>query len=108
MILLNPGPVNLSDRVRNALLRPDLCHREVEFFQLQSRIREQLLQVYQLESDRFAAVLLTGSGTAAIEAMVTSLVPQDGKLLVIENGVYGERIAKIAKIYRINYTGLQH
>ncbi|MBD0261651.1 MAG: 2-aminoethylphosphonate--pyruvate transaminase [Tolypothrix sp. Co-bin9] len=108
MILLNPGPVNLSDRVRNALLRPDLCHREVEFFQLQSRIREQLLQVYQLESDRFAAVLLTGSGTAAIEAMVTSLVPQDGKLLVIENGVYGERIAKIAKIYRINYTRLQH
>lgn len=108
MILLNPGPVNLSDRVRNALLRPDLCHREVEFSQLQSRIREQLLQVYQLESDRFAAVLLTGSGTAAIEAMVTSLVPQDGKLLVIENGVYGERIAKIAKIYRINYTRLLH
>ncbi|MBW4607688.1 MAG: 2-aminoethylphosphonate--pyruvate transaminase [Hassallia sp. WJT32-NPBG1] len=108
MILLNPGPVNLSDRVRNALLRPDLCHREVEFSQLQSRIREQLLQVYQLESDRFAAVLLTGSGTAAMEAMVTSLVPQDGKLLVIENGAYGERIAKIAKIYRINYTRLQH
>jgi 2-aminoethylphosphonate-pyruvate transaminase len=108
MILLNPGPVNLSDRVRNALLRPDLCHREVEFSQLQSKIREQLLQVYQLESDRFAAVLLTGSGTAAMEAMVTSLVPQSGKLLVIENGVYGERIAKIAKIYQINYTRLLH
>ncbi len=108
MILLNPGPVNLSDRVRNALLRPDLCHREVEFSQLQSRIREQLLQVYGLTGDRFAAVLLTGSGTAAMEAMVTSLVPRNGKLLVIENGVYGERIAKIAKIHAINYTRLQH
>ncbi|MEH2278230.1 MAG: 2-aminoethylphosphonate aminotransferase [Nostoc sp.] len=108
MILLNPGPVNLSDRVRNALLRPDLCHREVEFSQLQSRIREQLLQVYGLESDRWAAVLLTGSGTAAMEAMISSLVPKDGKLLVIENGVYGERLSKIAKIHSINYITLSH
>ncbi|MEH1886539.1 2-aminoethylphosphonate aminotransferase [Nostoc sp.] len=115
MILLNPGPVNLSDRVRNALLRPDLCHREVEFSQLQSRIREQLLQVYGLGSvgvarhrNRWAAVLLTGSGTAAMEAMISSLVPTDGKLLVIENGVYGERLSKIAKIHEINYITLSH
>lgn len=108
MILLNPGPVNLSDRVRKALLLPDLCHREVEFSQLQTKIREQLLQVYDLESDRWAAVLLTGSGTAALEAMVSSLVPREGKLLVIENGVYGERISKIAKIHDINYITLQH
>jgi 2-aminoethylphosphonate-pyruvate transaminase len=115
MILLNPGPVNLSDRVRNALLRPDLCHREVEFSQLQSRIREQLLQVYDLEGvgvaqprHRWAAILLTGSGTAAMEAMVSTLVPRNGKLLVIENGVYGERISKIAKIHDIDYITLSH
>ncbi|NJM72395.1 MAG: 2-aminoethylphosphonate--pyruvate transaminase [Scytonema sp. RU_4_4] len=108
MILLNPGPVNLSDRVRNALLRPDLCHREVEFSQLQSRIREQLLQVYDLPRERWAAVLLTGSGTAAMEAMVTSLVPRNGKLLVIENGVYGERLSKIATIHGIEYVTLHH
>ncbi|MCF2145612.1 hypothetical protein IQ276_003900 [Desmonostoc muscorum LEGE 12446] len=46
--------VNLGDRVKNALLRPDLSYREVEFSQLQSRIREQLLQVYDLEGDRWA------------------------------------------------------
>ncbi|MDZ8241772.1 MAG: 2-aminoethylphosphonate aminotransferase [Nostoc sp. ChiQUE01a] len=115
MILLNPGPVNLSDRVRNALLNPDLCHREVEFSQLQTRIREQLLQVYDLEGvgvaqprHRWAAVMLTGSGTAAMEAMVSSLVPKNGKLLVIENGVYGERISKIAKIHDIDYITLSH
>jgi 2-aminoethylphosphonate-pyruvate transaminase len=108
MILLNPGPVNLSDRVRNALLRPDLCHREVEFSQLQSTIREQLLQVYDLPMEHWAAVLLTGSGTAAMEAMVTSLVPRNGKLLVIENGVYGERLSKIANIHGIEYTTLHH
>ena len=108
MILLNPGPVNLSDRVRKALLNPDLCHREVEFSQLQTRIRQQLLQVYNLPQEDWAAVLLTGSGTAAMEAMITSLVPRDGKLLVIENGVYGERISKIAQIHGIEYITLRH
>ncbi len=108
MILLNPGPVNLSDRVRKALLNPDLCHREVEFSQLQTRIRQQLLQVYNLPQEHWAAVLLTGSGTAAMEAMVTSLVPREGKLLVIENGVYGERISKIAQIHGIAYLTLHH
>jgi 2-aminoethylphosphonate-pyruvate transaminase len=108
MILLNPGPVNLSDRTRNALLRADLCHREVEFSQLQTKIREKLLKVYDLESDRFAAVLLTGSGTAAMEAMIASLVPRDGKLLVIENGVYGERLSKIATIHGIDCLTLHY
>ncbi len=108
MILLNPGPVNLSDRVRKALLRPDLCHREVEFAQLQQTIRKKLLQVYDLSPDCYGAVLLTGSGTAAMEAMVTSLVPRDGKLLVIENGVYGERLSKIANIYGIESLTLHH
>ena len=72
MILLNPGPVNLSDRVRKALLNPDLCHREGEFSQLQTRIRQQLLEVYNLAPEKWASVLLTGSGTSAVEAMITS------------------------------------
>lgn len=102
MLLLNPGPVVLSERVRNALLKPDLCHREIEFSQLQNSIREKLLAVYDLD-DNYTAILLTGSGTSAMEAMVTSLVPQGGKLLIIENGVYGERLAKIAEIYAIDH-----
>lgn len=108
MILLNPGPVNLSERVRQALLRPDLCHREPEFSDLQSGIRRKLLEVYGLSPGGWTAVLLTGSGTAAVEAMVSSLVPENGKLLVIENGVYGERISKIAEIYRMNHTRLSY
>ena len=108
MILLNPGPVNLSDRVRKALLNPDLCHREGEFSQLQTRIRQLLLKVYNLPSEEWAAVLFTGSGTAGMEAMITSLVPREGKLLVIENGVYGERISKIANIHGIDYLTFHH
>ena len=103
-ILLNPGPVTLSERVRAALLRPDLCHREVEFAALQAGLRAKLLEVYALAPASWASVLLTGSGTAAVEAMITSLVPPHGRLLVAENGVYGERISRIAEIYGIDST----
>ncbi|WP_347554045.1 2-aminoethylphosphonate aminotransferase [Robbsia sp. KACC 23696] len=95
-LLLNPGPVTLSERVRRALLQPDLCHRESEFFDLQDEARARLLRVYDLPATQWAPVLLTGSGTAAVEAMISSLIPADGRLLVIENGVYGERISAIA------------
>lgn len=100
-ILLNPGPVTLSARVRAAMSRPDLCHREVEFAALQDGLREKLLKVYDLAADEWASILLTGSGTAAVEAMVTSCVPDKGRLLVIENGVYGERMSRIAGAYGI-------
>jgi len=100
-ILLNPGPVTLSDRVRGALLGPDLCHREPEFSDLQARIREKLLAVYDLGGEHWAAVLLTGSGTAAVEAMIASCVPAEGALVVAENGVYGERMSAIAAAHRI-------
>jgi 2-aminoethylphosphonate-pyruvate transaminase len=102
-ILLNPGPVTLSERVRQALLQPDLCHREAEFSELQTRIRRQLLQVYDLEDAEWNPVLLTGSGTAAVEAMLASLVPEDGRVLILANGVYGERMARIADVYGIEH-----
>ncbi len=108
MLLLNPGPVTLSERVRHSLLQPDLCHREDEFFDLQDEARERLLNVYGLAASEWAPVLLTGSGTAAVESMIAALVPEQGRLLVIENGVYGERIAQIAKQYRIDYEVVRH
>ncbi len=104
MILLNPGPVNLSDRVRQAMLKPDLCHREEEFFELQHRIRNQLVDVYRLDPNKWTAVMISGSGSSAMEAMVSSLVPENGHLLVIENGVYGERLSNIARIHDIQLT----
>ena len=92
-VLLNPGPVTLTDRVRNALLRPDQCHREPEFAELTSRILRGIEAVYDARPPRHDAVLVTGSGTCAVEAMVASLVPRDAPALVAANGFYGERIA---------------
>jgi len=101
MLLLNPGPVSLTERVRRSLLQPDLCHRESEYFDLQDEARAGLLATHDLDPKEWAAVLMTASGTAAVESMVAALVPQAGRVLVIENGVYGERIAQMCARYRI-------
>jgi 2-aminoethylphosphonate-pyruvate transaminase len=91
--LLNPGPVTLTPRVRAALAGDDLCHREPEFAALQTEIRRRLAAVYPQAARDFTALLIAGSGTAAVEAMVGSLVPRAGHALVVANGVYGERMA---------------
>jgi 2-aminoethylphosphonate-pyruvate transaminase len=103
MILLNPGPVNVSPRVTAALGRGDLCHREPECAELLARIRARLLRAFALRGG-FAAVLLTGSGTAAVEAAVTSVCSERGRLVVVSNGVYGERIAAMAAAARVAHT----
>jgi len=108
MLLLNPGPVTLTARVRASLARPDLCHRESEFFDLQDEARRRLLDVYALDPREWTVVLITGSRTAAVESMIASLVPENGRLLVIENGVYGERIAQMAARYRIDHASVKH
>ena len=98
-ILLNPGPANTSPRVRQALLTPDLCHREPEFFEVMRECRERLVRL--LGAPAFGAVLFTGSGTAAVEATVASAVPEGGALLIVDNGVYGDRMRRIAAAHRI-------
>jgi 2-aminoethylphosphonate-pyruvate transaminase len=104
-ILLNPGPVNVSPRVAQALLRGDLCHREREFSTLQSRVRELLCRAFAPAHD-YTAVLLTGSGTAALEAAVASSLNPQRKMLVINNGVYGARIAQMASIHGFDVVEL--
>jgi 2-aminoethylphosphonate-pyruvate transaminase len=107
-ILLNPGPVSLSDGVRAVVASEDLCHREPEYFKLQDRVRSGLLDVYGLDHEIWTSVLLGGSGTTALEAMLSSLLPRDARLLVIENGVYGERISRIAEIHGIGFETIRH
>ena len=94
-ILLNPGPVTLSDRVRKSLTRGDWCHREPEFADLTRDINGRLVRVYREMAGKFDAVMLTGSGTCAVEAMLASFAPHETSTLVVANGVYGERMAKM-------------
>lgn len=94
-VLLNPGPVTLSDPVRQALTLGDWCHREVEFADLTQSINKRIANIYAESSTDYAAVLLAGSGTSAVESMLTTFAPRDSKTLVVTNGVYGERMVSM-------------
>ncbi len=107
IVLLNPGPVNVTKRVESSLLRGDLCHREKECTDLIASIREKLVKIFNIEKN-YTSALVSGSGTAALEMAVSASVSPNRKALIINNGVYGERIAKIAQCYGLETKVLEY
>ncbi|OWR27581.1 2-aminoethylphosphonate--pyruvate transaminase [Saccharibacillus sp. O23] len=103
-VLLNPGPATTTDTVKQAQVVPDICPREREFGDLMEWIAEQLTLFVAPKKD-YETVLFGGSGTAAVESVISSVVG-DGKLLIISNGAYGERMAEIAEVYRVDHEVL--
>ena len=89
--------MTLTERVRKTLLREDLCHREPEFAELVLDIKRRLVRVYEESARDYEAILMTGSGTCAVEAMISSFVPRGGRVLVVANGIYGERMAAMVE-----------
>jgi len=106
-ILFTPGPLTTSQTVKQAMMR-DLGSRDSEFIGLVKDIRLKLVELGQADPDEYTAVLMQGSGTFGLEAVVSSTVPPDGKLLVIINGAYGKRIAKIASVLKIDTVTLEY
>jgi 2-aminoethylphosphonate-pyruvate transaminase len=86
--------------VRAALVMPDLCHREPEYFDMMRRCRAEVTRLAGGGTD-WTTVLFTGSGTAAVEAAIASAVPADRALLVVDNGAYGDRMLRIARAHGI-------
>ncbi len=106
-ILFTPGPLTTSQTVKQAMLR-DLGSRDIEFIGLVKDIRHKLIELGQASLDEYTTVLMQGSGTFGLEAVVSSTVPTDGKLLVIINGAYGKRLAKIASVLKIQTLTLEY
>ncbi|GLZ29247.1 2-aminoethylphosphonate--pyruvate transaminase [Lentzea sp. NBRC 105346] len=106
LVLMNPGPVTTDPRVREALAGPDMCHREPEFGALLSRVRTKITAICGGTAGH-TSVVLTGSGTSAVEAAIASVVPADGGLLTVDNGHYGQRMHDIATAYGIKSHRLE-
>lgn len=106
-ILFTPGPLTTSQTVKQAMLR-DLGSRDTEFISIVKDIRNKLVGLGQASPDEYTAVLMQGSGTFGLEAVVSSTVPPDGKLLVIINGAYGKRLARIASVLKIETVTLEY
>ena len=103
--LLTPGPLTTSASVKQAMLR-DWGSRDAAFIALTNEIRTQLTELVHA-SDTHVCVPVQGSGTFAIEATLGTLVPADGKALVLVNGAYGERMLKILKYQGCEYDAIR-
>lgn len=101
MIIFSPGPANISRRVRKALTNPDICHRDTEFTDILTNIRKTILNILKI-SNGYESIVFGGSGTSAIDSVISSFGGYDKRLLIISNGIYGERAADIAYLYDIN------
>lgn len=97
--LFTPGPLTTSTSVKQAMLR-DLGSRDTEFIAVVADVRRRLVNLCA-DPDEYTAVLVQGSGTFGIEATLSSVIPPDGKLLILINGAYGNRMLKIAEVHHI-------
>jgi len=79
----------------------DVGSRDAEFLEIVSRIRRRLLELGNAADGSYEAVLMQGSGTFAVESVISSVIPAEGKLLIAINGAYGQRMAKIASMLGI-------
>ncbi len=96
-LLLTPGPLSTSPTVRQAMLR-DWCTWDDDYnVGVVTPIREGLVKLATATRPQdYTTVLMQGSGTFSVEAMLGTAVPRDGKLLVLANGEYGNRLGRIA------------
>ena len=98
-LLLTPGPLTTTRSVREAMLR-DYSTWDVDYNTLVDDVRHQLVRL-ATDSDDFTSILMQGSGTFAVEATLGSVIPPDGRLLVVNNGAYGKRMLTIAERLKI-------
>ncbi|MBO5550862.1 MAG: 2-aminoethylphosphonate--pyruvate transaminase [Lachnospiraceae bacterium] len=105
-ILLNPGPATTTDTVKYAQIVPDICPREKEFSGLMKGLQEGLLNIVHADKKEYEAVLFCGSGTLCMDVCLNSLVPEDKKVLIIDNGAYSARAAEICEYYHIPFVHL--
>jgi 2-aminoethylphosphonate-pyruvate transaminase len=102
-VLLNPGPATTTNSVKLAQVVPDICPREKEFGDLMAWISDELTEIVANNKD-YTTILFGGSGTAVVEAVLSSVVPHNKKVLIVNNGAYGKRMCQIADAYDINYV----
>ena len=106
-ILLTPGPLSTSDTVKQAMLK-DWCTWDDDYnVDIVQDVRQKLVSL-ATSGEGYTSVLMQGSGTASVEAAIGTFVAKNDKLLVINNGAYGARIAEICRYLDVSHTVLDY
>ncbi|HEY4242394.1 MAG TPA: aminotransferase class V-fold PLP-dependent enzyme [Kofleriaceae bacterium] len=106
-VLLNPGPVNTTATVKSALVHHDICHRDSAFSELMVSLTGKLRRIFR-GTPHHTVVALTGSGTSAMESAIVSTVPSGKKILVVDNGAFGARLAEVAGVHEMDIVHLRY
>ncbi len=101
--LFSPGPVMVRDDVRHALLHYDICHRSPEFETMFVDTQDKIKKLFGAD-DSYYALIVSGSGTSANETVLSSLFAEGESVLLIRNGVFGERLQEILDKYKVPYV----
>src|SRR5512139_4108680 len=96
--LFNPGPVMVSEEVRNSLLHYDICHRGPEFERMFADTRAKINRLFNAD-DSYSSVIVSGSGTAANECVLSSVLKAGEAVLLVKNGAFSERLEEIIDKY---------
>ena len=106
-LLFTPGPLTTSATVKEAMLH-DAGSWHFEFNEKVRWIRQELLAIAKLsQEDDWETVLLQGSGTYGVEAVFATCVPPSGKVCVLTNGAYGDRMIRMLELLQIPHAILR-
>lgn len=98
--LFCPGPVNVDDKVRQALLHPQIGHRVPYFMNVIKNVQENLHKICKAD-DEYIVLLITGSGTAANESVISSYYTPEDEVLVVAAGEFGYRLVELLTIHNV-------
>lgn len=105
-LLLTPGPLTTSETVKQVMMS-DWCTWDEEYnVGIVEAIRQQLVTLASSRPEKFTAILMQGSGSFCVEAILGATVRPEDHLLIAANGAYGKRMGVIADYYRLNYHQL--
>ncbi|MDR2725242.1 MAG: 2-aminoethylphosphonate--pyruvate transaminase [Candidatus Adiutrix sp.] len=103
-LLLTPGPLSTTPTVKSVMMC-DWCTWDDDYNSLVRQMRTDLVRLGTSRPEEYTCVPMQGSGTFAVESVIGSVIPRENaKLLVMSNGAYGERIARIAGVLGIPFT----
>ncbi len=106
-MLFAPGPVMSAERVKKAALAPDICHRRPIFERQYQEVRNNLLKIFRANNEEYTTVVVSGSGTASNETVISSVTPENKKILLISNGEFGDRLKHIINCYNLGLNLLE-
>jgi 2-aminoethylphosphonate-pyruvate transaminase len=98
--LLTPGPLTTTRTVKEKMLF-DHCTWDEDYKKITQRIRASLLKLAHVTADKYTSILMQGSGSFGIEAVLSSIIPKDGVILILVNGAYGDRMIEMAEANKI-------